>query len=213
MNDGTKDDFRCNLPKIIVGRHGRTVSNRDGRIMGGSDSPLILDGVQTAKELALILADEQISAIFSSHLGRAAFTASIYSEKLNIPIYFRPSLAELSAGRWEKEYRCSVRGDLLTLRDSWLDRPPGGESYQDAEFRIKSFLKEISAGKSEGSLLVVGHAGVNRVFLKLLLNIEPSLAITTSFPHDLVYAIESQGEIRYRTSTDSSGRGLLLEAH
>jgi broad specificity phosphatase PhoE len=196
---------------IVVGRHGQTVSNLNGRIMGGTDSPLTLDGIQKVRDLSLMLKGFGIGEIFSSPLGRAALTSSIYSEVLMCPIHFRASLSELSGGHWEGLYRNAVRGEVLTLRSTWIERPPNGESYNDAESRVMSFIYEIGSRNSNQNLLVIGHAGINRVLLKMILGLESATAIKISFPHEVMYTITSGQEIRHLTSAGSSGRGLLFE--
>lgn len=196
---------------IYVGRHGQTVSNRDGRIMGNSDSPLTSHGLLQAAGLAEKLDGHGITSIYSSPLGRAALTASIYSRKISAPVHFRKSLSELACGDWEGQLRSAVTRDSKGLRTSWLERPPGGESYHDAEFRVSSFLQEIEAQKVRGGLLVIGHAGVNRVLMKVLLGMDPTRAMCVMFPHDLVYIIRDPGCVSYVTAIGSQGSGVLAE--
>ncbi|HTY24657.1 MAG TPA: histidine phosphatase family protein, partial [Desulfomonilaceae bacterium] len=57
--------------KIVLARHGQTLFNRDGLIMGRSDSPLTSDGIRMAKELARIVQAEDVQAVYCSPLGRA----------------------------------------------------------------------------------------------------------------------------------------------
>src|SRR5262249_58450105 len=61
--------------RILLARHGETVYNVEGRWQGQSDSPLTERGRAQARELARALADEQLAAVYSSDLGRAADTA------------------------------------------------------------------------------------------------------------------------------------------
>jgi broad specificity phosphatase PhoE len=196
---------------IIIGRHGRTVSNRDGRIMGGSDSVVTPDGMETISDLSRIIKEAGVGRIFSSPLGRAALTSSLYSQRLAVPIHFRTSLSELSAGSWEGLCRASVRGNLSTIRSTWLEKPPGGESYHDAESRVLSFLEELSSRSSYGVPLVIGHGGLNRVLLKLILMLDPSTAMQIWSPHELMYRISNGKDVGYINSTGQSGQGLLLE--
>ena len=52
-----------------------------------------------------------------------------------------------------------ARGEDL---ERW--KPPGGESFGDCRDRVLPALHEVMAA-SEGDVLLVGHAGVNRVIL------------------------------------------------
>jgi probable phosphoglycerate mutase len=47
-------------------------------------------------------------------------------------------------------------------------RPPGGESFADLSDRVLPAFERV-VRESEGDLLIVGHAGVNRVILSRLL--------------------------------------------
>lgn len=198
--------------RLILARHGETWSNRNGRIMGRSDSPLTPEGVLMARGVSRLLKTEGVRAVFSSTLGRAAFTAAIHSQTLHVPVYFREELAELGCGTWEGRSRASVRVRGTLLRSSWTDRPPDGESYQDAETRARKLLQEAAAAGISGTVLLVSHAGVSRVYLKLILGLDPETAVRIRFPHDSVYLLEDNGTVSCR-SVDSPPRdGLLWES-
>lgn len=188
--------------------------NRDGLIMGRIDSPLTSEAILGVRNVAHMLVSEGISIIYSSPLGRAAFTASIYSEVLSAPLHFRPEMPELSCGEWEGRMRAEVAGNSSVLRKTWRDRPPQGESYEDAETRVGHFLKDLADSVArETTILVVGHAGVNRVVLKLLLTLDPSEALRISCPHDLVYIVHGDGAVRHKGVAGQEGEGLLSEPY
>lgn len=199
------------MPKMFIARHGQTESNRDGFIMGRSNSPLTAEGIAATEALAQTLDGEPIEAIFSSPLKRAAESARIYSKRLGSPVLVREALAELSCGLWEGKPRVSVVGHTWQLRATWSERPPGGESYQDAEPRVTGFIKEIRAEDRGDAIMMVGHAGVNRVLLKLLLNLDPNVAMRIRCPHDAVYVIDEQGALVRRSAAGDEFRGLLFE--
>ncbi len=189
----------ANTPRVILGRHGQTVFNRDGLVMGRSDSPLTPNGTGSAQALAQILVDERIGTIFSSPLGRAFSTAGIYGEALNLPVVKKEGMAELSCGQWEGKERESVVTDPGTLRTTWIFRPPGGESYEDAECRVSQVIRDIRCQMDGRTVLVVGHASVNRVFLKLWLDLEAEHALQLDCPHEVLYCLEPDGEVHTRS--------------
>ncbi|MBW1712107.1 MAG: histidine phosphatase family protein, partial [Deltaproteobacteria bacterium] len=133
--------------KLILARHGQTEANQNKFVMGRTDSPLTPLGFKTAQDLALVLASEKLAAVFSSPLGRAAASAEIYAQGRSLPVQHRPALAELSAGQWEGRPWAEVVGQWTILRSGWTDRPPGGESYQDGEVRLRPFMDELQAFK------------------------------------------------------------------
>ena len=56
----TKDSNICT---IYLVRHGETEWNRDGIVMGQSDSPLTAQGIEQAKKTATTLKDIKFEAI------------------------------------------------------------------------------------------------------------------------------------------------------
>jgi broad specificity phosphatase PhoE len=201
----------CNK-KIILARHGQTVFNRDGIIQGSADSLLTYFGIPEVKRLPSVAKPESPTMIYASSLGRAAYTGSVYSLQLQAPIRFRPAIVELSCGIWEGMRRSEVKGWSDTLRESWDDRPPGGESYQDAEGRVRNFIDELIAQDDHSTLLIVAHAGLNRVFLKLWLNLEPDYARVVRCPHDTLYVLDPDGSVRRRHPDRPQEDGFLFES-
>ncbi len=197
--------------KIVLARHGQTASNRDGFIMGQSDAPLTRQGLDTVKQMSRIIGRERIQSVISSHLGRAAFTAAIHAQHLRVPISFREAMAELSFGSWEGRLRADVITGSGPIRRTWQFRPPGGESYQDGETRVASLIEEILVPADREAVLVVGHASVNRVLIKLLLGLDPLEAMTIRSPHATIYVIERRRDIRHVSGSGLSGSGLLRE--
>jgi broad specificity phosphatase PhoE len=213
---------------LILGRHGQTTSNRDGFVMGRSDSPLTPQGIRTAERMARFLETRRVARVFSSPLGRAAATSRIYADHLGLVATPRESMAELGCGSWEGRPRSEVVVDNRGLRPTWHKRPPGGESYADGEIRIAPFIDELKSlcglpwtdGLSspqpteqdrESTILVVGHASINRVFLKLWLKLHTALALKISCPHDTVYILEPDGVVAARNSDGGVAGELLFE--
>ena len=198
------------MPRIILARHGQTEFNKADIVMGRSDSPLTVQGIGTVWQLARTLEREGVRALFCSSLGRAVASARIYAEILGLEQQIRPALAELSCGEWEGQSRVPVAGEGR-MRKTWLDRVPGGESYKDAEGRVGSLISEVRSDNRPGTVLLVGHAGVNRVFLKLWLDLDPELALRIHFPHELAYIIEEDSTVLARRSTGRESDGLIFD--
>ena len=163
--------------------------------MGRSNSELTLEGVGIAKKLAAIIQKEDVQAVYSSPLGRAVSSASIYTENLGLPIITNDELAELSCGDWEGCSLKDVKPGRKAIRETWQDRPPRGESYQDSEARIGSFIRRMCLETFSERILVVSHAGAGRVFLKLWLGLEPELAIKIDLPHDTIFLLGDNTEV------------------
>ncbi len=197
--------------RIILARHGQTVSNRDGYIMGRTDSRLTREGERIAEQLAAVIRKENPEAVYCSPLGRAVASAAIYTRRLQAPVFIRESLAELSCGEWEKRMLTDAKPGSKRLRSSWEERPPGGESYQDAESRAEAIIDEICHSENGQTILVVSHAGLNRVLLKLWLDLKPAQAIRILPLHDIVFILDAIRGVTTKSSTGKKIEGLVFQ--
>ncbi len=197
-------------PVIVLGRHGQTVFNRDGLIMGRWDSPLTPEGIAVPERLAELLLGEEVTRVFCSSLGRATQTAGIYGRRLGLDLTAVDEIMELSCGVWEGKTRAETMGDRDLLRGHWDDRPPEGESYRDAETRVGRFIEALRNLPAEQIILVIGHASVNRVFLKLWLRIGEEVAIRLQCPHERLHLLGDSDRVTRIDSDWSRGTGLRL---
>lgn len=178
--------------------------------MGRSDSPLTPEGVAVATQVARLVEQQRIRTVFSSPLGRARLSAEIYTERMGLPILATEAMAELSCGEWEAKSRYEVLEGEELIRKTWLDRPPGGESYSDAETRVARLIQEITSLEIQYPILVVGHAGVNRVFLKLWLSLDSECAIRINCPHDTIYLIKNRQDVVAQSANGLETAGFLF---
>jgi broad specificity phosphatase PhoE len=172
---------------IYLARHAPTAANRHGLILGAGDWPLAEADLDPAHRLAKTLAEKDIRLVVSSPLSRALTTARILAG--NAPVETLAGLAELSAGALEGTSRTAALPDGGAIRTAPHDRPPDGESYDDATPRVATALSHILDAEKLGPILVVGHSVVNRLFLALYW--QRPVAILSGFtqPHDVILAL------------------------
>ena len=72
--------------RIIAIRHGETAWNVDTRIQGHLDIPLNDTGHWQARQLGRALAQEPVTAIYSSDLQRAMATAQAVADSTGAPV-------------------------------------------------------------------------------------------------------------------------------
>lgn len=197
---------------MIFARHGLTVANTKGRIMGRSDSPLTREGMATIVELSLVLNHQPIDRIVASPLPRALKTAHFYGSALRARVRKDDRLAELSCGAWEGEGRASILGGDKPLRDSWSVRPPGGESYEDGENRLKTLVDELPAMQGDSVPLIVSHASIGRVFLKLALGLDQREAISLVLPHNTLFIIQENRLQKTMDNMGNMGDSLIFQS-
>src|SRR5579864_752368 len=130
--------------RILLARHGETVFNVEGRWQGQSDSPLTERGRAQARELARALADEPITAVYTSDLGRAAQTAAEVARVHGLDVVMDVRLREIHVGEWTGKGRAEIEASWPDGLRQWATEParylmPGGESLQDAQARALEF--------------------------------------------------------------------------
>jgi broad specificity phosphatase PhoE len=212
---------------LILLRHGETVGNRRGLILGQKDYPLTASGVTSTGRLAAAIAAKYLrpviddsakggiqrprGIIFSSPLGRAKASAAILAEKTGWQTIVLGGMAELACGEWEGQVRKEVAPDRPTIRATWTEFPPGGESYQSASARVEEAIDAVQAMEGIDLALVVGHGSVNRLFLKIWLDLDPRHAMTINQRHDVAYVVAEDKEVYWVTADGQTGQGIGRE--
>ncbi|WP_099371577.1 histidine phosphatase family protein [Sphingobacterium sp. 1.A.5] len=156
---------------ICLLRHGETAYNADGnKYCGRTDIPLTEKGISQAERMNTLLQDFTFDQIFCSPLQRAKTTAEIASgtpEKVQVD----ERLIEVDFGQWEGK-----RSDDFIAEDpnswyNWLSDPERfeagrtGENAKQVIARLDSFYNELLDKYDDQTILVVGHNGVNRLFM------------------------------------------------
>lgn len=162
------------MNEIYLVRHGETLWNLEGRIQGHRDSDLTPLGLRQAEAVAQTLKERKIRAIYSSSLGRALKTAAILAWHLKVEMQPRRELWECSWGEWEGLRWLDLHEQHASAiqqreQNTYHFRPPGGESYQDAEQRLHPFLQEILRRHPVEPIALVAHGMLNRLIIRLLL--------------------------------------------
>lgn len=158
---------------IYLLRHGDSSPDKVRRFIGQRDQPLNETGRAQSEWWRRELSQLSFSRICCSDLKRSIKTAEIITQQINVPLTILPGLREIDLGSWDDMPVSEVRRLFPTeydLRGADLAgfRPPGGESFADLSGRVLPAFEEL-VQQSEGNLLIIGHAGVNRVILCRLL--------------------------------------------
>lgn len=156
--------------KVYLLRHGETQFNADGnRYCGRTDIPLTQKGLSQANRVAQQMLGIHLDAVYSSPLERAANTARIASGGKDVNIDGR--LIEVDFGSWEGKTRDEfVRDDPDSWAD-WSSDPAStkagrnGETALEVVHRVDRFYMDILEKHSQDTIMVVGHNGINRLFL------------------------------------------------
>jgi probable phosphoglycerate mutase len=150
-------------------RHGDTRQDQIRRYIGRTNLPLNAAGRAQARALQKQMADIPFARIYSSDLRRCLETARIIGGPRGSSIRKLPALREINLGEWDGQTMSGISQRFPEeFHRRGLDlpgfRPPGGESFEDLQARVvPAFLDVIT--RTQGPLLVIAHAGVNRAIL------------------------------------------------
>jgi probable phosphoglycerate mutase len=154
------------MKRLLLARHGQSVSNAVRRFQGAQDVALSPLGVRQAEALRVALGRRRIAHVYASPLERARRTAEIAVAGLGLPLTVVDDLRELSLGQWEG---CTVEeirtrpGDPYAqwVRDPVQCLPPGGEPLAEVQARVVRAVAQIAtAHPNREDVLVVSHGGV-----------------------------------------------------
>lgn len=179
--------------KFLLIRHGQTDWNIQHRFQGQSDTPLNALGERQARQAGQALAQlavkraeqgEQIHAVVSSDLRRAALTARIICEALSargLPspeIRYEPRLREMSFGEWEGLTYTEIQSLDPAALERWGSNfdhiaPPGGETLNDLAGRIRAVQADLLAQFPAGMVLLVAHGGPLQLWIAEALGLPP----------------------------------------
>lgn len=185
---------------IYLVRHGETFFNVEGRYQGASDSPLTSRGVDEAHRVGAVLksllGERDTVTMWSSPLGRALQTAEIIHRELHLNknIVIDARLREVSLGSWDGLTAVDVEHlypgacDGTTSFD-WYFRAPDGESANEVEERLTSWLAELASFK--GCHVVISHGLVGRLLRGLYASLPRSEALMLDIPQDSVFRLHA----------------------
>ncbi len=164
--------------RLFLVRHGATVLTAEDRFAGATDAPLSDVGREQARRLADRLADEPITAIIASPLGRTVETASILAAPHGLEVQKRAELREISHGRWEQLTRREVEERFPDEAAAWEQdpftfAPTGGESGLMVTARALPAVIDIVRAHAGERVVVVSHKATIRLLLSSLLGFDP----------------------------------------
>lgn len=152
------------MTELILIRHGESVANSERRFTVHDDEPLTSTGVDQARETGLRLADTCAPvALYASRFRRAVDTA----REIGRPFGLEPrvieglheqSFGDLRGAPYEKWY--DIHAPRPHPRETWLMRPPGGESLSEVASRAGVVLDSLALRHQGEQLVVVSHGGV-----------------------------------------------------
>lgn len=146
---------------LILVRHGESVANAQGLLLGRTDAQLTETGRAQAAAVPTLL-ERPVVEVRSSPLCRAVDTAELLG--LGLPVVVDERWIEVDYG----EFECQPLGDIPA--DVWQKwqrdrdfRPVDGETLSEVDLRIAGACEELFAAdgsgarRADGDVVVVSH--------------------------------------------------------
>ena len=149
--------------QIVLVRHGATDWNLQGRCQGSTDRDLSDVGIRQADQIAELLSEQEINAIYSSSLRRAQQTAERISQPHKLPVLIEQDVRELDHGELEGLTFNEIKANYGDFLVRWRSEPaeicvPGGERLADVAERAWNGLNQIVQRHADAErILVVSH--------------------------------------------------------
>ncbi len=174
--------------RVYVARHAETNYNVLGLC---NDNPkinvyLTEKGIKQAELLRDSLKEVNFDLVITSEFPRTKQTALIVNKYHKAPIIEDARINDIITGFEGKpveDYRRIRNAD----KNFWTVRLNGGESFEDAELRVKAFLGDLKS-RPEKTVLVVTHQAIARLLY----------LVANNLPHDMVNDIEAGNAHAYQ---------------
>jgi broad specificity phosphatase PhoE len=164
---------------VLTVRHGLTELNRDRRVGGRIDVPLIPEGRAQAEEARASFDGTPFDVVVSSPLARSVETASIVAGVPKEAIEIDPLCTERSFGGMEGIDPAVVPTRFPEVRYLRIGsigyslNPPGGEPFPDLHTRAGRFLDGLLDRHGGRRVLVFSHQNFLQQLHGVLLGLDP----------------------------------------
>ena len=165
------------ITRLLLVRHGATSATEEDRFSGSLAAELSDQGRWQAARLGERVAQQNLTAVYSSPLSRALETARIIAGHCGLAPVERDGLREIAHGHWEGMKRDDVERDFADEYAAWESdpftfAPAGGESGVAVLARALPVIREIVTTHPGGRVLVVSHKATLRLILSSLLGFD-----------------------------------------
>jgi len=145
---------------VILVRPGATSFDDDGRIKGTLELPLSDCGVQQAEKTADELAQTQVECLYVAPCLSAQQTAEVLADRRGWKVKTIEGFRNLDQGLWQGKRIEEVRRQLPKVYRQYQENPgavcpPGGETLDAAESRVKGSLQKVLKKHRQGVIGMV----------------------------------------------------------
>ena len=182
---------------IMLCRHGRTEWNKQLKIQGSLNSPLLQESKAELPMLKKYV--WHCDRFYCSELERAFESANI----AGLDVTTVPELNEIDHGDYEGKYALDIKELYKRIPRDWNLRWPNGESYNDVKDRVGRFLRRLDDSEE---VFIMAHEVINKVALHILLGTDEIEAGQVRQPNNFIYRIDDGATaIDYTTGREYKG--------
>jgi alpha-ribazole phosphatase len=176
--------------KIYLVRHGKIDCGEKKSYIGTTDLPLCTEGLEQARMLKDFFKDINIKKAYASPLERCQKTSEMILENKKVKCTVVKEFKEIHMGTWEGRSFDYIKEHFpiqFAERGCHIDTfvPPMGESFEMLQKRVVPVFENIIK-ITAGNILIVAHAGVNRVILSQLLGLNLSEILNVNQPYGCI---------------------------
>ena len=168
------------MGQIIFLRHGQAKNNTERILAGRTEGvPLTDTGIKQAEHTAQLLADMNISAIYSSPIERAKHTAEIAGKHNSLDVTIDDRLNELDMGKFTgmpyDEIFNSHGNVFMKFYNGELEIAHNGvETFPDVKKRILGIVDHIIEKHPDENVLLVTHMDPIKAMLSTVIDLSPT---------------------------------------
>ncbi|MBI5583281.1 MAG: histidine phosphatase family protein [Deltaproteobacteria bacterium] len=164
----SKPDGPCT--RLFLVRHGEVVAEAQGKFLGFTDAELSPRGREQLRTLARRLQAEVLDRAYASDLKRAVESARILCRGRSLVPEERAEFREMDMGDWDGKawqeidrlYPGRKKFHFSNLNQFHF---PNGEYWNPFRSRVVKGVQEIIRENPGKNILLVAHAGVNRIII------------------------------------------------
>ena len=184
-----------NYTKLFLIRHGQVIGHQLKRYIGQTDVGLTALGRAQMEAVSRELAQEKLTAVYSSDLKRSQYGAEMIANNQQIKAQVWPAFREIDFGRWEglthEEIRIRFPEETAGQIHNRIEFQFGGsESRQELWDRVNKAVKEICLKHQGQKIALVAHSGVNRVILLQAMGSTPEAFFSLAQDHGCLNIVD-----------------------
>ena len=168
------------MGQIIFLRHGQAKNNTERILAGRTEGvPLTDTGIKQAEHTAQLLADMNISAIYSSPIERAKHTAEIAGKHNSLDVTIDDRLNELDMGKFTgmpyDDIFKSHGNVFMKFYNGELEIAHNGvETFPDVKKRILGIVDHVIEKHPDENVLLVTHMDPIKAMLSTVIDLSPT---------------------------------------